>query len=417
MKIGRITTFTYTMLYMKAILLFLLLSLRGLYSFSQGLQIKAGDSFPDLPISNLINAPVTSITLSKPSEKKLYILSFWGTWCSPCIPEMDALAKLQVRNYSSIQVIGIANDSHARLVSYLKKKPSTLWLASDTSALFYQMFLLSSVGNSAIVNTAGKVVAVVKTDSVNQQMISRLLAGQNVNSTANLKISSHNTESDLFGVDSTLSENFTLRGYMKGQRSMSLSYDKTSIYGDRRITFVNCSAVSLYKEAYRINSSKQIVYEIPEKEVSNYDNKETLYCLDLLIKFPCKDSLYVGLQGKLAKLLPIKARIEMREIPVYVVVNRGFNQPQSAETVSSYSFSGSGYDGKGTTIANFADNYLSNEFDLPVVDETGLSDRYNIKTEVVMRTRESILKSIADIGLDLVKKMKNMRVLVLSKQD
>jgi uncharacterized protein (TIGR03435 family) len=402
---------------MKAILIFLLLSLRGLYSFSQGLQIKAGDFFPDLPISNLINAPVTSIILSKPPEKKLYILSFWGTWCAPCIPEMDALAKLQVRNSSNIQVIGIANDSHERLVSYLKKKPSTIWLASDTSALFYQMFLLTSVGHSAIINAAGKVVAVVKTDSLNQQMISRLLAGQNVKSTADLKFSNHGTKSDLFGVDSTLSENFTLRGYMKGKKSMSMSYGRASIYGDRRITFVNCSAVSLYKEAYQINSSKQIVYEFPEKEVSDYENKETLYCLDIMVKFPGIDSLYNKLRERLSEFLPVKARIEMREIPVYAVINRGFNQPQSVETVPSYSFSGNGYDGKGTTIANFADNYLSNEFDLPVVDETGLPDRYNIKTQVELRTRESILKSIGDIGLELVKKTKSMRVLILSKQD
>jgi len=52
---------------------------------------------------------------------------------------------------------------------------------------------------------------------------------------------------------------------------------------------------------------------------------------------------------------------------------------------------------------------------LPVIDETGLDKRYDIKTNVEMRTKDGIMKSINDIGLDVVKKEKKMKILVFYK--
>lgn len=381
---------------------------------AQGLQVKTGEQFPDISIQNLINAPVNSVELNKP-QNKIYILNIWGTWCAPCLPEMDTLAKLQTANQSTIQVIGVSDDTPERLNTYLKKKPSKIWLASDTSDFFYQLFALAYVGQSIIVNPNGKIVALVKSDSINQQMIDKLIKGETVKSTGETKQKKLVGNGDPFGVDSTLNHSFSLRGYMQGHSSSSKRFLDNGIYSKRRISFTNVTILGLYREAFGMVSQKQLIYKAVEKEAADYENKESLYSLDLLVKPEEKDSLMIILQRYLLTNLPIKARIEYQEMPVYALVNKAFKTFESAKSELSYSFSGRGYDGTGAKMADFAENYLANELSLPVVDETGFDKRYDIKTNVEMRTKDGIIKSINDIGLDIVKKQKRMKVLVLYK--
>lgn len=398
----------------KAIFFNLILSAFAAGAFAQGIRIKTGDQFPPVLIKNLINSPVGSIQIGEKQGNKVYILNLWGTWCGPCIPEMDSLAQLQLSNPETIQVIGISDDIPSRLVSYLKKKPSKIWLSSDTSGFFYRLFAFAYVGQSAIINNRGKVVAMVRTDSINQNMINCLIKGLPVKSTAEFKEQALNNHQDIFGVDSSLNHSFTLRGYIKSEHSGSKRY-RDNMFKGRRISFTNASIIAMYKDAYTIVSEKQLVFEVPEKEISDYDNKATLYSVDLLVKPGQEDSLLLILQDKLRAMFPVKVRVEYREMPVYALVNNGFNQKESKVKELSYGFSGRGYDGQGATLANFAEDYLSNEFNLPVVDETGLTKQYDIKTNVSLRDREGILKSINDIGLNLIKKDKKMKVLIFYK--
>lgn len=398
---------------MKRILINLYLLLPVL-SFGQGLALKSGDQFPDIAINQIINSPVKSFNVKSSRDKKFYILNFWGTWCSPCIPEMDELSKLQKANANKLQVIAISDDEPAKLQKYLKNKPTTVWLATDTNYLFYKLFSLASVGQSVIVDADKKITAIMKTHSITQGLLDSLYKGEKIVSDGNIKEMAVNASADLFGVDSTLLANFTLRGYMVGQNSMSRGYGGKSVYAQRRISFLNTGITSLYKAAYNIVSSKQLIYEFDEKTVNNYQDKNSLYCVDLLVKPDEKDSLLVVLQKRLNAVLPVKARIEYRTIPVFVITNNGFNLPKSRQ-VTSYGFSGRGYEGTAVTISDFANDYLSNELSLPVVDETQLKDKYNIKTVLEMRTQAEIFKSINDLRLKIEKQERKMPMLVLYK--
>lgn len=398
---------------MKKILITLLL-LTPVFVFAQGLMLKSGDPFPDISINQIINAPVKSFSIKENKDKKLYILNFWGTWCSPCLPEMDELAKLQKANAAKMQVIAISDDEPSKLNKYLKNKPTTMWLATDTSYLLYSLFNLASVSHSAIVNADKKIVAVMKTHSITQGLLDSLYKGEKINSDASVKEKPANTAEDIFAVDSTLSESFTLRSYMKGQQSMSRAYRGKNVYAKRRVSFINSGITSLYKSAYGIVSQNQLRYEVDEKKINNYEDRNSLYCVDILVKPEEKDSLYVILQQKLNAVLPVKARIEYQTIPVYIISNVDFKLPESAKE-TSYGFSGRGYDGTAVTVKDFANDYLSNELALPVVDETNLNGKYDIKTVVEMRTQAEIFKSIAALGLKIEKQERSMRMLVLYK--
>lgn len=372
--------------------------------------LKAGDLFPAQLIRPLINAPVKQYDVQL-QNKKLLILNFWGTWCSPCLPEMDSLSCLQRNNKGRLQVIAISDEPPTRLQKYLQRKPSLLWLASDTTANLYRQFGFSYVGQSAIVSGSNRIIALVRTDSINQHLIDRLLLGETVSSSAEAG-NRVNAAADLFAVDSTLGFQVSWGAYRPNVASMRKTYLTTGFEG-RRVTYFNACLTNMYKDAYGV-SNQQVIFEVPEKTVCNWDDKSTLYCLDLLVKPAQKDSLQVILQQTLERLAPVKVRRDRRMIPVYVLRRLPGAAEWTTSTIreSTSSFSGQGFEGKGILLAPFVD-YLSNELGLPVVDETGLTGKYDITTENTLRTKEDVLEAVKKLGLVVEKTTREMDVIAI----
>jgi uncharacterized protein (TIGR03435 family) len=325
---------------------------------------------------------------------------------------MDALTKLQKANASKMQVIAISDDSPLKLQKYLKSKPTTIWLATDTSYLFYSLFNFASVSHSAIVNADRKIVALVKTHAITQGLLDSLYKGEKIISDANVKEKPVVASDNVFAVDSTLTSNFTVRSYMIGQPSGMRFFRGTSPYANRRLSFINTGIISLYKTAYNIVSNKQLIYKVDQKKLNNYEDKTQKYCVDILVAPQEKDSLFAIFGQRLNAMLPVKARIEYKTIPVYVLTNQDFSLKPSAKA-TTYGFSGRGYDGTAVTVSDFANDYLSNELDLPVVDETNLKDKFDIKTSIEMRNKEQVIKSIEALGLKIEQQERKMRMLVL----
>lgn len=366
--------------------------------------LKAGDIFPSIIIRNIINAPVKQLDVQV-QNKKFLILNFWGTWCSPCLPEMDSLSKLQV--------IGISDEPVNRLQKYLQRKHSQVWLALDTNMNLYRQFAFNYVGQSVIINKQNRIIALVRTDSINQLFIDRLVRNQSIPSSAETG-NKENTGTNLFGIDSTLGFQVTWSAYRGGVQSMSKTYLKSNFEGRRR-TYVNLCVTTIIADAYHV-SPKQIIYEVPEKEVCDWNNKSTLYCFDLLIRPEQKDSMQIILQHTLNQLSPVKARLEKRVIPVYVLkrLTGAGNWPESKSTESNFSFSGRGFNGEAISITPFAE-YVANELKLPLVNETGLTGKYDITTENVLRSQKDVLIALQKIGLTVEKDSREMDVVVIYK--
>ncbi|MDF2190485.1 DUF3738 domain-containing protein [Paraflavitalea sp. CAU 1676] len=373
--------------------------------------LKVGDLFPDLMIRPLLNAPIKSLDV-RTAQNKLLILNFWGTWCSPCLPEMDSLARLQVKNAGQIQVIAISNEPVERLQKYLQRKPSTLWLASDTTSNLYTQFAFSYVGQSAIIDQQHRVIALVRTDSINQAMIDRLVRKLPIHSSAETGIHK-NAEDETFAVDTSMGTQFIWGSYRKDLPSMSKSYKKTAFEG-RRLTFVNMCVPSIYQALYGL-SYQQVIFEVPQKEVCSWEQKNRLaFCFDVLVKPEQTDSLKTIMLHLLTRLSPIKTKMEQREMPVYVLrrLPDATTWKESTNTTDSYSFSGRGFEGKGIQLKPFVD-YIANELQLPVIDETGLTSRYDIVTSNVLRTVEEVRAALQKLGLTVEKTTRKMDALII----
>lgn len=376
--------------------------------------LRPGDHLPAHTPLPLVNAPIAQLDPGKYSER-LLILNFWGTWCSPCIPEMDSLAGLQQRNGRAVRVVAVSNEPVARLKAYLLRKPSGLWLASDTAGYWYARFALNYVGQCVLVDRQHRVLAIVRTDSLNQDVVDRALRGKPIRSSGETGNQRPVADADLFGLDSNTLSRVTLEGRRPGTTAMGKTYP-SGPFANRRLSWINVGPLIMYKTAFGIESQKQVVYEgITEHEAT--EDTSRIYCLDVVVPPSRKDSLYVLARAVLNILLPIKGRVERRTIDVYVLVRKtgdSLHIPVSDSAAATYQFSGTGFDGTGIRLQVFVD-YLSNELDLPVVDETGLTGVYDVHTTNVLRSRVDVLGAVDKLGLRLERGQRVMDVLVLSE--
>lgn len=381
--------------------------------FSQPI-LKPGEFFPNYLLRPVVNAPSSEIDIWQ-IKGKYIILNFWGTWCAPCIPEMDSLGKLQKKFAGRVQIIGISNDTDIKLRSYLKKRPTQVWLASDTTSNLYRQLGLRFVGQSLVLDPNKKIIGIVRSDSINTTWMEKLITGKDITLNGETDGPVSGEFGDPFGIDSTTTESFSLRSYMSGKPSMSMTYLNTALEG-RRLTYLNVCKTSLYRDAYEIASQAQLIYEFDENEVCNFDDNNTLVCFDLLVKPSQKDSILLIMQQKLKASLPFKVRTETRKITVLVLSldTSGLKPKVSQKSKSVYSYSGNGFSGSAIPMKTFA-GYLANESGRPVVDETGLVGVFDIDTKLTLRTKEEIINSLKPLGLKLEKAERELPVLVISR--
>jgi thiol-disulfide isomerase/thioredoxin len=85
----------------KFLLLFLIV---GLHSYSQ-------KNLPDINLSTLEGKNI-SLKNDFAEKDKLYIFSFWASWCAPCINELDEMNEIQAEWKKTInfEVIAVATD-------------------------------------------------------------------------------------------------------------------------------------------------------------------------------------------------------------------------------------------------------------------------------------------------------------------
>ncbi|MDI1316685.1 TlpA disulfide reductase family protein [Flavobacterium sp.] len=66
---------------------------------------------PNISLSD-IDGKKTSVTTDFVEKDKIYIFSFWATWCTPCISELDEMNDLQEewKKTLPIEIVAISTD-------------------------------------------------------------------------------------------------------------------------------------------------------------------------------------------------------------------------------------------------------------------------------------------------------------------
>lgn len=381
-------------------------------SFGQGL-VKIGDKAPKYYFTKILNSPNTELDISDLKGKPT-ILAFWGTWCSPCIPEMINLGKLQKKFGNQIQIIGVSNDNVQKLKAFLVKRPSKIWFASDPSNNLWNIFDVQTAGHTVLIDKNNNVVGVTETEKIDSKEINNLLNSK-------LSLSEDRGTKRFTGneapvkLDSNTLYSFVLQPELKGITPM-MRRNRIGTFAKRRITIINLVPEVILREAYNISLPGEVIYQTREDSIKS--NKDS-YCVDFIVSDSEKSSLKTLFQNELNKHLPVKAEIQKKIIPCYVLPPMEGKQiliPQSTKSANEFSFNGLEFSGEGILMKSFVD-YLENELEYPVYDGTGLTKFYDINfkrnnIEPIKSTKESLEK----IGLELVKDQKEMDVLIITSR-
>ncbi|MBL8017180.1 MAG: TlpA family protein disulfide reductase [Ignavibacteria bacterium] len=83
---------------------------------------KVGDKAPAMTVEEWLKGE----SVNTFENGKVYLVEFWGTWCSPCIENIPHLSEIQ-KKYSSdgLIVIGVAShefDGRAKLDDFMKRR-------------------------------------------------------------------------------------------------------------------------------------------------------------------------------------------------------------------------------------------------------------------------------------------------------
>jgi peroxiredoxin len=105
--------------------------------FFIGLHAFAQTSFPDLNLTNLDGKTITLKTEFNEPDK-LYVFSFWATWCAPCINELDELNDIQEdwKKEANFEIIAVSTDdsrTQKRVKPLINGKGWTYKILLDTN--------------------------------------------------------------------------------------------------------------------------------------------------------------------------------------------------------------------------------------------------------------------------------------------
>ena len=130
---------------------------------SEFLNTSVGKAIPDYSFISIDN-PKQTFTKSK-MLGKIYIIDFWGTWCTPCVAEMPSLHKVYDKYKSKgLEIVSVAADENANVISFRKNKWPMPWintvlLKSVKSEELLKLFGVYSFPSAFLVSKQGIILA------------------------------------------------------------------------------------------------------------------------------------------------------------------------------------------------------------------------------------------------------------------
>jgi thiol-disulfide isomerase/thioredoxin len=126
-----------------------------------GLNLFSQNNLPDLNLSNLEGKKI-SLKNDFSEKDKLYVFSFWATWCSPCINELDELNEIQSdwKKEVNFEIIAVSTDdsrTQKRVKPLINGKEWNYTVLLDTNQDFKRALSIVNIPYTIVVKN-GKIV-------------------------------------------------------------------------------------------------------------------------------------------------------------------------------------------------------------------------------------------------------------------
>ncbi len=411
----------------KRLLLSVFLCMQTSFVFSQddvlGQGVEIGQTIPINDMLSAINLEklsenASTLDLTKLIAGKLILIDFWATWCGACIVEMPRLDELQKEFNNQLAILSVSHEEKNRLEKFAKKRPYSFTYLRDGAEMLRKLFPYRALPHTVLMNAEGKVLAITNSKDVTKEVIRKVINGEAID----LPIKKDNMEFDMFkddyfDVDSSTVEYFVLQ---PGNPNIpGFTTRGRGVFSKRRISSLNTTIANMYMSAFQVTSRKRLVFAEENPSYDNFDDPKNRYCMDLIVAEKDATKLFDILKEELNEMLHIKARIEKREMDVFVLKKHDTN-PFTAikvEKPGGGSSRGDYFKMAGAPVKKFG-NYLESHglTSLPVIDETGIEGFYEFDFSYAPEDKGSFQEAMAKLGLKLEKAKRKIDMLVLSEE-
>ena len=370
--------------------------------------VKIGDSVPNYQFDKVLNYSKSNINLRE-AKGKILIIEFWGTWCGSCIPALEHLNEIQKKFKDDIMVVGISDDTEERLNKFLLKRPVTIPLVSDPLNRSAKYFEVKAFPQTFVADKNGKIIAITHPNEITEEKIKDLINGKNVE----LKTSIANGSSDVdyFNADQKTIFSFAIKPMIDSVRT-TISKQGKNVFQNRRYTLINGTTDQFLRAIFQKTNTRILI--LTDKKQFEF-SPENRFCFDIIVPEEEKEDFYKIAQEEAKRRLKYKIYTEDKTVDVYILRKIEGNtilKPSLLERKSSFSY------GKrtrlsvdGGKIINLIE-FLEQELKKPVVDETGLKDKYDFTVD--WANKEELLKELQNIGLTLEKTQRPVEMLVIA---
>jgi uncharacterized protein (TIGR03435 family) len=366
-----------------------LLALAATLTFAD---LKVGDTAPELALEKVVSPAGAQPPSLKSLRGKVVYLEFWGTWCGHCIMALPHLNALQSKFAAKgVEFISITEEREALVSSFLKKTSIAGTVALDTDSSVFGAYSANALPLSVIIDKAGKIVALTHPDYVTEETLEDALAGRalRLNKDTEAKTQPIPDNPPLVQIKVAVSK--------KTQGMAGVGPD--DIYG------VAIRPIDVISFTYGMPKSR-IILDTPLPDLT----------YDITGKGPGSAKM---LGQAFQNALGISIEKTQRPVTAYVMVPiegaaNKLEKPEANQKPSA------GLKGDSCGATNYSISLLASFLDgkagVPVVDETGLAEKYNYQMECEKTDFESLRAALrAQVGLDLRKETRTMEVLVVRK--
>lgn len=400
-------------------------------------ELKVGEQVPDLLVKNVINHPEGEIQLSD-YRGKLLILDFWATWCAPCVkgfPKMDSLQREFEGQLEILPVTYQDQEEVDKLFSRLKVLKDIEMPMAVSDNTLRQLFPHRTLPHYVWIDPEGKVMAFTSKESVVRDSIKQVLEGvKELESKAAPKALFNRDELLFFGnrgfdEDKRILLQSVFMPYIEGMPAMY----KVTGESDKswmRIFLTNSDLPTYFGLAYGagkvdFNRNRRIL-EVEEPDLlkynadlDNYDEwkLDHRFCYELILSPQYHGQEYDIMKTDLERMFPeYRAAVEMRETEVLALVRTDNSidlRTNGGERKIEMDAFGLELNNERIGLLPYHWRYHLQLMRIPIVDDTGIDYKVDIKLEGKMNDLESIRKTLAPYGLDLVKKVMPIKMLVI----